>query len=309
MEVSTSWKIHVLAQNVYHDVHVSWKDYTRGSDGKLTLVTLCSGADHADVIRQTSVQVFRRFNQDWSKQQTRKLITFHLYNPEKASPSVLIQGHDTMKWAQESDRVRCLVHHLDARWADSATCLSECRDLPLVLPDFHGYIRTPHQEVGNPLREGGLPAVTACSWVASPSTGVDRGCCHIQQRGSGGPHQHLDCNHHRLCFSSRHPSLGCSSDCPHCGNNHLSNAIWHHHWCGWPDQCINSTAWHHLWSGWLDQCLPIPAPIWHCYPTLMPWQHHPSQTPQQHRPTPPPWQRRLTPTCTAQTLTSTATQT
>ena len=225
-------RYYVLAQNVYHDVHVSWKDYTRGSDGKLTLVTLCSGADHADVIRQTSVQVFRRFNQDWSKQQTRKLITFHLYNPEMASPSVLIQGHDTMKWAQEeSDRVRCLVHHLDARWADSATCLSECRDLPLVLPDFHGYIyqsrnaRTPHQEVGNPLREGGLPAVTACSWVASPSTGVDRGCCHIQQRGSGGPHQHLDCNHHRLCFSSRHPSLGCSSDCPHCGNNHLSNAI------------------------------------------------------------------------------------
>ena len=120
---------------------LSWKDYIRGSDGKLTLVTLCSGADHADVvIRQTSVQVFRRFNQDWSKRpETRKLITFHLYNPEKASPSVLIQGHDTMKWAQEEfDRVRCLVHNLDARRADSATCLSECRDLPLVLPDFHG---------------------------------------------------------------------------------------------------------------------------------------------------------------------------
>ena len=75
-------RYYVLAQNVHHDVHVSWKDYTRGSDGKLTLVTLCSGAEHADVIRQISVQVFRRFNQDWSKRpETRKLITFHLYNP------------------------------------------------------------------------------------------------------------------------------------------------------------------------------------------------------------------------------------
>ena len=61
-------RYYVLAQNVYHDVHVSWKDYTRGSEGKLTLITPCSGADHADVvIRQTSVQVFRQFNQDRSK--------------------------------------------------------------------------------------------------------------------------------------------------------------------------------------------------------------------------------------------------
>ena len=73
--------------------------------------------------------------------ETRKLITFHLYNPEKASPSVLIQGHDTMKWVQkEFDRVRCLVHNLDSHRDDSATCLSVCRDLPLILPNFHGYI-------------------------------------------------------------------------------------------------------------------------------------------------------------------------
>ena len=43
-------RYYVLAQNVYCDVQVSWKDYTRGSDGKLTLITPCPGTDQADAV-------------------------------------------------------------------------------------------------------------------------------------------------------------------------------------------------------------------------------------------------------------------